>query len=84
MRFIGAAELAGAIGLILPAATRILPKLTALAATGLVLVMILASGYHFLHGEAARTPVNFLLGGLAAFVAWGRFGRAPILARSAA
>jgi hypothetical protein len=34
VRFIGAAELAAGLGLVLPAATRILPKLTPLAAIG--------------------------------------------------
>src|SRR5258708_178030 len=35
VRFIGVAEVAGALGVILPSATRILPRLTALAAVGL-------------------------------------------------
>jgi len=38
VRFIGVSELVGAVGLILPAATRIRPGLTALAAAGLVVV----------------------------------------------
>ncbi len=83
VRFIGAAELAGALGMILPSATRIAPKLTALAGAGLLTVMILAAGYHFTHGEAKAVPFNVILGGMAAFVAWGRFRAAPIVARSA-
>ena len=82
-RFIGVAELAGALGLILPALTRVLPGLTALAATGLVTVMALAAGFHVLHGEWSFLPVNVVLGGLASFVAWGRFRAAPIAARGA-
>src|SRR4051812_24140284 len=50
-RFIGIAELAGALGLLLPSATRILPFLTPLAASGLVVVMFLASGLHISRGE---------------------------------
>src|SRR3954464_9187581 len=39
VRVIGTAEIAGALGLILPAATRVRPGLTPLAAAGLVVVM---------------------------------------------
>ena len=42
VRFIGVVELAGALGLVLPALTRIRPALTAWAATGLATVMALA------------------------------------------
>lgn len=81
LRFIGAAELAGAIGVLLPALTRIKPGLTALAAAGLSLIMILALFFHLFRGEAAATPVNVIFAGLAAFVAWGRFRKAPIQPR---
>ena len=82
IRFIGVSELLGAIGLILPAATRILPKLTALAGAALAFVMVLAAGFHGMRGEFASLPVNFLLAGLAAFVAWGRYKKAPIEPRA--
>ena len=83
VRFIGAAELAGAIGLILPALTRIQPRLTALAAVGLIVVMVLASIVHASRGEFGMLPVNLVLGALAAFVAWGRGKAAPIAPRGA-
>ena len=83
VRFIGAAELAGAIGLILPALTRIQPRLTALAAVGLIVVMVLASVVHAARGEFGMLPVNVVLGALAAFVAWGRGKAAPIAPRGA-
>jgi len=83
VRFIGTAELLAAVGLVLPAATRIRPGLTALAAAGLVTVMILAFAFHAMRGELAQAaPINLVLGGLAAFVAWGRFKKAPIRARA--
>lgn len=82
VRFIGVSELLGAVGLILPAALRIQPKLTPLAAAGIVLIMVLASGFHALRGEFASVPVNLVLGGMAAFVAWGRLKKAPIEPRS--
>ncbi len=78
VRFIGVAELAGAIGLILPAATKIKPTLTPLAALGLLTIMILAMAFHVSRGEAQALPINMVLGGLAAFVAWGRTKKVPI------
>jgi uncharacterized membrane protein YphA (DoxX/SURF4 family) len=81
VRFIGTAELLGGLGLILPAATRLKPMLTPLAAGGLILVMVLASGFHVTRGEFGALPINFVLGGLAAFVAYGRARLAPIAPR---
>ena len=78
VRFIGISELLGAIGLILPAATKIKPSLTPLAALGLLTIMILAMAFHLSRGEIQVTPINIALGGLAAFVAWGRTKKAPI------
>lgn len=81
VRFIGTVEVAGAIGIMLPALTRIKPFLTPLAGAGFVVMMILASGLHLSIGEA---PIaNVILGGLAAFVAWGRWRAAPISPRGA-
>ena len=74
-RFIGVTELLGAIGLILPAALRIKPILTPLAAAGIAVIMILATAYHAYAGEPLTTIAFFLL---AAFVAWGRFKMVPI------
>jgi hypothetical protein len=78
VRFIGLSELAGAVGLVLPAALRWKPALTPLAALGLVTIMVLASLFHLSRGEAMVLPVNATLGALAAFVAWGRWFKAPI------
>jgi uncharacterized membrane protein YphA (DoxX/SURF4 family) len=71
-RLAGLAELAGAVGLILPAATRIKPVLTPLAALGLIVVMILALAMHLVRGELAMLGAPLVLGSLAAFVWWGR------------
>lgn len=81
IRFIGVSELAGGLGLILPAALRIRPGLTPLAALGLLIIMILAAGFHAVQGEWASLPVNIVLGGLAAFVFWGRTKKLPIQPR---
>ena len=81
VRVIGASEVLGALGLILPSALRIKPVLTPIAAAALVLVMVLGAGTHVAIGEAERIVVNVVLGGLAAFVAWARFTKAPIAAK---
>ena len=81
VRAIGACELAGAMGLILPSATRIKPELTPLAALGLLAIMVLAMGFHILRGEPQVVPMTMALGGLAAFVTSGRSSKAPIAPR---
>jgi hypothetical protein len=73
VRFIGVAEFLGAIGLILPLATGVLPWLTIVAAVGLVTVQLLAAGFHASRGELSRVPVNVILLVLAAVVVYGRF-----------
>jgi uncharacterized membrane protein YphA (DoxX/SURF4 family) len=76
--FIGTCEIVGALGLILPAATGILPWLTPVAATGLALVMVLASGYHVARHESSEIGLTLALFVLAAFVAFGRFALVPL------
>jgi len=81
VRFIGVSEFLGSLGLILPSVSRIKPVLTPLAAAGLVLAMSLALVTHLMLGEFAAIGAPLVLGGLAAFVAWGRFKKAPIAPR---
>ncbi len=78
LRIIGAVEVLGAIGLILPAATGILPGLTPLAAVGLVLTMLGAAATHLRRTEYPLIGVNAVLLLLALFVAYGRFAMAPL------
>jgi DoxX-like family len=73
IKFIGTVEILGAIGLILPWLTGILPVLTPIAATGLVLVQVLAIIVHFRRHEAKVVPMNFVLLLAALFVAVFRF-----------
>jgi putative oxidoreductase len=82
VRFIGFAEVLGAIGLVLPAALRIQPKLTPIAAGLLTFVMVLAAGTHMLMDELVATWVPIIVGLLTAFVAWGRWYKEPILPRA--
>ena len=79
--FIGYAEIAGGLGLILPAATRIAPRLTPLAALGLATIMILAIPFHVLRGEASVIWIHAMVAALALFVALGRWRKAPIAGR---
>lgn len=81
VRFIAISELAAVVGLLLPSLTRIKPMLTPLASAGLVVVMVLAIPVHLDRGEFGGAVFNLFLGGLAAFVAWGRTRKAPILPR---
>ena len=73
LRFIGVAEVAGAIGLILPWLTRIQPRLTPLAASGLVIIMSGATAITVIGGPAATAAVPFVVGLLAATVAYSRW-----------
>jgi uncharacterized membrane protein YphA (DoxX/SURF4 family) len=74
VRFIGAVELLGAVGLILPWATGIAPMLTPLAAVGLAVTMVLAAIHHVRNNEAKQgLPVNAVLFALAVIIAIGRF-----------
>jgi putative oxidoreductase len=81
IRFIGLSEVLGGIGLLLPAALRIKPHLTVLAAIGLAIVMLLALIFHLAKGEVSATGTNIVLGALAVFVAWGRARKVPIAPR---
>lgn len=82
LRFIGVSELAGAIGIILPALTRITPFLTPLAAVGFVVVQIAAIGFHILRNEFHVLPMNIIALAVAAFVVWGRTRKLPIAPRA--
>ena len=74
VKAVGAVEVAAALGLVLPAATGILPVLTPLAAAGLGIVMVLAAATHLRLDEGSKVPPNVVLGALALFVAIMRFG----------
>ncbi|HVC33605.1 MAG TPA: DoxX family protein [Chloroflexota bacterium] len=77
VRFVGIAEMLGAIGLILPILTGILPWLTIAAAVGLVLVQIGAAYFHLSRRELSVLPINLILLILAAFVVYGRIALVP-------
>ena len=71
------------MGLILPTMTGAKPKLTPFAAIGLTLVMMLAAAFHIVRGEFSFfLPGNLVLGGGAAFIAYGRLKARPVVAES--
>lgn len=74
IRFVGTSELLGALGLILPLVTGILPWLTVLAAIGLTTIQALAIfSVHLPKKEYNIIPVNIVLLALAVFVIIGRW-----------
>ena len=82
VRFIGVAEVLGAIGLILPGLLRIRSGLTPLAAAGLVIIMIGATVLTLAGGDVAPALFPLVVGLLSAFVAYGRWRLAPHRGRS--
>ena len=81
VRFLGVAEVLGAIGLILPGLLGIRPRLTPLAAAGLLIIMIgatvLALAGVVPDGGVAAALIPLVVGLLSAFVAYGRWQLAP-------
>lgn len=77
VRFIGVAEVLGAMGLILPGLLRIRPGLTPLAASGLVIIMIGATVITLVSGELTAALISLVVGVLSALVAYGRWRLVP-------
>jgi putative oxidoreductase len=81
IRIAGAAELAGALGLVLPSLTGIRPGLTPLAALGLAIAMALAVGFHIDRGDAGAAVLPAVVAGIAGAIAIGRWRISPIAPR---
>src|SRR5262245_9622646 len=75
--FTGIVEMLGGLGVILPWILGIKPGLTPLAAAGLVIVMIGATAYTLAAGMIGSAVLPFIVGILAAFVAYGRWQLRP-------
>ena len=78
VKIIGGLEVLGALGLILPGLTGILPWLTALAAVGLALTMLGAIITHIRLGEMSKNIVPVVFLALLVFMAYARFALAPL------
>lgn len=78
VRGIGVAEILGAIGLILPMLTGILPWVTVAAAIGLIALQVCAAFFHVSRGELTSLGPNVVLLLLALFVVIGRVSIVPV------
>jgi uncharacterized membrane protein YphA (DoxX/SURF4 family) len=83
LRFVGVAEVLGGIGLVVPSLTRIVPRLTPLAAAGLVVIMIGAVAITLIGGGGSQAVVPAVVFLLLAAIVDGRARRVPIAARLA-
>ena len=82
LRFLGVAECAGALGLILPALLHIRPWLTPIAAGCLVIIMSGATGITMAGGKIEPALVPFVIGLLAGSVVYARTRVVPIRERA--
>ncbi len=80
MRFIGTAELLGGLGLVLPGAFNIQTALTPIAAAGLAVIMTGAVVVSVAGIGVAASIVPFVVGTLAALVAYARSPLARVAA----
>jgi len=79
LKFVGVCEVTGAIGLVLPGLLKIRTGLTPLAAAGLVVIMVGATVVTVATQGVAPAVLPFVVGILAATVAYGRWRRAPLI-----
>jgi putative oxidoreductase len=82
--FLGVAEILAAVGLTLPALTRVLPWLVTWAAVGIMIVMVAATGLHLVRGEFGSAVITLVLLAMATFVAYMRHRVLPIGVRPTA
>lgn len=81
VRLLGAIDLLGGAGILLPSLTRIRPRLAVLAAACGIALQCCAMVFHASRGEFAALPVNIVLGALCVFVLWGRWRKCPVVPR---
>ncbi len=71
--FIGVTEVLGAAGLVVPMLTGIAPWLTPLAALGLAIIVLMATGFHLRADERINALETGLWAGIAVVIAMGRW-----------
>lgn len=74
IRVVGALEIVGAVGLVVPALVGVAPWLTWLAAIGLLVFMAGAVVIHGRRRESREVVSNLVLIALLVVVVWGRLG----------
>jgi hypothetical protein len=77
IKLLGAVEVLGGLGLILPGAFNIATILTPLAASGIAVIMVGAGIVELRRHEPRHALLNLAYFALAVFVAWGRFAGVP-------
>lgn len=82
LKFTGVVDLLGGLGIVLPSALRIHPKLTVFAAYGIIILMISASIFHISRDETSLIGMNIFFLILAVFIVWGRKKQRVILPKS--
>lgn len=82
VEFIGVVEVLGGLGLILPGLLRIWTFLTPMAAAGLAVIMVGATGMTLVSGDAAGSGVPLMTGALAASVGYARWRVLPLRQRN--
>jgi len=70
---IGIGEVLGSVGIVLPMATGILPWLTPLAAMGLAINVLMATGFHVREDERLKAMATTLWAAIAGIIAIGRW-----------
>src|SRR5438445_7613078 len=75
--FIGFTEVLGAAGLVLPMATGVVPWVTPLAAVGLAIIVLMATGFHLRADERVNALETGLWASIAAVIAIGRWDLVP-------
>ena len=75
---VGACEVLGALGLVLPGLLRIRPSITPVAAACLVALTICATIYQLMGGQPGNAVFALVMGALCAVVAYGRLRLAPL------
>ena len=82
VRTVGVLEVAGAVGIIMPAITKIMTWLVPLTAICFSLIQVTAIFIHANYGETAQfLAINLTLLAMSLFVLWGRWKKLPITAR---
>ncbi|WP_205849802.1 DoxX family protein [Nakamurella flava] len=77
IRALGAAEILGAFGLVLPGIVGVLPQVTAVAAAGLGVIMAGAAVVHIRRGEQRAAAFAVVLLAVTVWIAWDRAGAVP-------
>jgi uncharacterized membrane protein YphA (DoxX/SURF4 family) len=78
----GIVDLLAGIGILFPTLLLIQPKLTIYAAYGTILLMTAAIIFHISRGEVKDIGFNIFMALLAAFIAWGRQTKAPVVPKT--